>query len=244
MKGRPNRRSETPTPKRIPEKHFSTRTPWIRAAVLGADDGILSTSSIMIGVAAASTDTGTVLVAGIAGLVAGACSMAIGEYVSVSSQRDTELADLRRESSELEADPEGEKQELKQIYRSRGLSADLAGKVAEELSEGDRLVVHARDELGLDQSSLARPYQAAAASAASFIVGGALPLLAALLSAGSHTVWVVVAIGLISLAVLGGVGARLGGAPLGKGAVRVLIGGGAAMAISAGIGRLIGLSNL
>jgi VIT1/CCC1 family predicted Fe2+/Mn2+ transporter len=229
---------------RVPERHFTTRTPWIRAAVLGADDGILSTASLMIGVAASTTTRGTVLIAGLAGLVAGATSMAVGEYVSVSSQLDTELADLRRERQELEADPTGEKKELEQIYRERGLSRELAARVAEELSAGDRLAVHARDELGLERGRLARPFQAAGASAASFATGAALPLLGAFLSPPSNAVAVIVAVTLCALGLLGAVGARLGGAPLLKGGSRVLAGGILAMAVSAGIGRLAGLAGL
>jgi vacuolar iron transporter family protein len=227
-----------------PEHHFSIRTPWIRAAVLGADDGILSTASLMIGVAAASTTRGTILIAGLAGLVAGATSMAVGEYVSVSSQRDTELADLRRERQELETDPAEEKRELEQIYRQRGLSRELAGRVAEELSAGDRLEAHARDELGLDRDSLARPLQAAGASAASFAMGAALPVLGALLTPASYAVVTIVAVSLIALTFLGAAGARVGGAPLLKGAIRVLAGGTLAMAVTAAIGHLVGRTGL
>lgn len=226
------------------ERHFSTRTPWIRAAVLGADDGILSTASLMIGVAAASSSRGAILIAGLAGLVAGATSMAVGEYVSVSSQRDTELADLRRERRELEADPAGERKELEQIYRDRGLSRELAARVAEELSAGDRLEVHARDELGLDRDSLARPFQAAGASAASFAMGAALPVLGALLSRPAHAVMIIVVVSLLALGLLGGAGARVGGAPPAKGALRVLAGGALAMVVTAAIGRLVGLTGL
>jgi VIT1/CCC1 family predicted Fe2+/Mn2+ transporter len=229
---------------RAPERHFSTRTPWIRAAVLGADDGILSTASLMIGVAAASRSRGTILIAGLAGLVAGATSMAVGEYVSVSSQRDTELADLQRERRELEVDPAGEKKELEQIYRNRGLSKELSARVADELSSGDRLAVHARDELGLDQGSLARPLQAAGASAASFAIGAALPVVGALLAPAAHAVVVIVVISLLALGLLGAAGARLGGAPLAKGAFRVLLGGGLAMIVTTAIGKLVGMTGL
>lgn len=226
------------------ERHFSTRTPWIRAAVLGADDGILSTASLMLGVAAASTTRGTILIAGLAGLVAGATSMAVGEYVSVSSQRDTELADLRRERRELDTDPLGEQKELEQIYRDRGLSKELAARVAEELSSGDRLEVHARDELGLARDSLARPFQAAGASAATFALGAALPVLGALLAPPVHAVVTIVVISLLALGLLGAAGARVGGAPVAKGALRVLAGGTLAMMVTTAIGKLVGLTGL
>lgn len=222
------------------EKHRSGRGGWLRAAVLGADDGVVSTASLMLGVAASSASTQTVLVAGAAGLVAGAMSMAAGEYVSVSSQRDAERADIVLEAGELTSNPKGELRELIAIYRQRGLDADLAQKVAEQLSTGNQLITHMRDELQLQASTLARPLQAAFVSAASFASLALLPIAALLLS---PTAWHVAAIALsalISLAVLGALGGRLGGAPVVRAAVRALAGGGLAMAVTAAIGHLLG----
>ena len=222
------------------ERHLSYREGWLRAAVLGANDGILSTAGLVLGVAAADASVGEIATAGLAGLVAGALSMAAGEYVSVSSQRDTELADLRLERRELEADPEGELAELAAIYRERGLSEGLARQVAEELSQGDRLAAHARDELGFETGHLARPGQAAWSSAVSFSVGAALPLIAITATPGDARVPVTVVVTLVALATLGAVGARLGGASILRAAVRVAVWGAVAMALTSAIGALVG----
>jgi VIT1/CCC1 family predicted Fe2+/Mn2+ transporter len=208
--------------------------------VLGANDGILSTASLIVGVAAADTSRGSLLIAGVAGMVAGAMSMAAGEYVSVSSQADTENADLTRERLELETDPEVEHQELADIYVERGLDLALANQVAQQLMEHDALGAHARDELGLTEIHTARPVQAALASAATFAVGAALPLLAALLAPLSMTIPVVAGSSLVSLAGLGSLAARAGGADIFVSAARVTIWGTLAMALTAGIGRLFG----
>lgn len=227
------------------EGHFNGRGGWLRAAVLGADDGVVSTASLMIGVAAASATKEATLVAGIAGLVAGALSMAAGEYVSVSSQRDAEQADIRREGQELAADPKGELDELAGIYRKRGLDADLAMKVAEQLSRaGNRLHSHMRDELGLDDGSLARPVQAALVSAASFAVLALLPVVALLVAPASWRVPAIALVSLLSLGVLGALGGKLGGAPMGRATLRVMLGGGAAMVTTALIGRLLGVAGI
>ncbi len=228
------------------ERHRASRGSWLRAAVLGADDGVVSTASLMIGVASASASAsnGTVLVAGIAGLVAGALSMAAGEYVSVSSQRDAEEADISLEKRELARDPKGELVELTAIYRARGLDADLAANVAEQLSRGNRLAAHLRDELGLEPSKLARPVQAALVSAASFTALGLLPILALLLAPAPLRVAAIALLSLASLAVLGALGGRLGGAPMGRAALRVVVGGGAAMATTALIGHLLGVAGI
>ena len=224
------------------EKHRSGRGGWLRAAVLGAEDGVVSTASLMLGVAAASASTHSqaVLVAGVAGLVAGAMAMAAGEYVSVSSQRDAERADIALEEGELASDPQGEFSELVAIYRKRGLDAGLARKVAEQLSAGDQLVTHMRDELGLEGSSMARPLQAAFVSAASFSSLALLPIAALLLAPRAWHVAAIVASALISLALLGGLGGRLGGAPVLRAAIRAVVGGGFAMATTAVIGHLLG----
>jgi VIT1/CCC1 family predicted Fe2+/Mn2+ transporter len=211
--------------------------------VLGANDGIVSTASLVVGVAASDASRGAVLTAGIAGLVAGAMSMAAGEYVSVSSQRDAEHADLRREAWELERFPDAELAELTAIYEDRGLSPHLARAVAEELSEGDRLAVHARDELGLTEVGAARPVLAATTSAVSFSVGAAVPVLAAIVPGAAGAVLIVV-LSLIALAALGAVSAALGGAPRRPASVRVLLGGAAAMAATAAIGGLVGATGL
>jgi len=229
-----------PRPRRKQETHLGYRAGWLRAAVLGANDGLVSTASLVLGVAAAGASTGAIVTAGVAGLVAGALSMAAGEYVSVSSQRDTELADLRLEERELAEDPEGELDELMEIYQRRGLSLPLARQVAAELSRGDRLAIHARDELGLEDGTRARPLQAAWASALSFTAGAALPLLAIALAPGGSRVVVCVALTLIALGLLGSLGAELGGAPRLKAAGRVLVWGAIAMAATSGIGALTG----
>jgi VIT1/CCC1 family predicted Fe2+/Mn2+ transporter len=222
------------------ETHLSHRSNWLRAAVLGANDGIVSTASLVLGVAASGASGGAILTAGIAGLVAGALSMAAGEYVSVSSQRDAEQADIRLEERELALDPPGELQELTAIYEQRGLPHELAEEVARTLSRRGALAAHLRDELGLDEQRLARPLQAAWASALSFSVGAALPLLAAALPPAPVRGVVIVAVTLIALAVLGDLGARLGGAPRGPATLRVVVWGAIAMAVTAAIGALVG----
>ena len=224
----------------LPERHFVTRIGRLRAAVLGANDGILSTASLMLGVAAAAGTHRGVLVAGGAGLVAGAMSMAAGEYVSVSSQADSEQADLARERRELAGDAGAERDELAAIYVGRGLDAALARQVAQQLMAHDALGAHSRDELGLSDATLARPVQAAFASAASFSAGAALPLgVAALVPAGLMAAAVAVA-SLLFLALLGAVGAKAGGAGLLKATVRVTFWGAVAMAVTAGIGAMFG----
>lgn len=222
------------------EAHLIERVGWLRAAVLGANDGIVSTASLVVGVAAASGDRGAILIAGLAGLVAGAMSMAAGEYVSVSSQADTEEADLARERAELRDMPEAEAEELAQIYVSRGVEIGLARQVAEQMMAHDALGAHARDELGITEVSTARPMQAAITSAATFAAGAALPLLAAVASPASSAVWTVSGVSLISLALLGGIGARAGGAAMLRPAVRVTFWGAAAMALTAAVGSLFG----
>lgn len=210
--------------------------------MLGADDGLVSTASLVIGVTAASASKEATLVAGIAGLVACALSMAAGEYVSVSSQRDAERADVRRETQELAADPGGELKELAGIYRARGLESELAMKVAERLSAKDQLGAHLRDELGLDKSKLARPIQAAAVSAGSFASVAVLPILALLVVPASLRVATVALVCLVSLGVLGALGGYLGGAPMARASLRVMLGGGTAMAVTALIGYLLHLA--
>jgi VIT1/CCC1 family predicted Fe2+/Mn2+ transporter len=222
------------------EQHLSQRGAWLRAAVLGANDGLISTSSLIVGVAAANSSRSAILIAGVAGLTAGALSMAAGEYVSVSSQRDAERADLERERAELEAYPEAEVEELVRIYEKRGLSRNLARQVAAELSKKDRLAVHARDELGIDIHALANPMQASIVSALSFVAGAVVPVVVVLLTSASLRVLLTMAITLVGLVGLGALGARLGGAPLRPAAIRVLIGGSLALVISLGIGRLTG----
>ena len=223
-----------------PERHLSRRVNWLRAAVLGANDGILSTASLLVGVAASGASATAIVTAGIAGLVAGALSMAAGEYVSVSSQRDAELADLRLEERELRRHPDGELRELAGIYEARGLPAALATEVAEVLSRQGALAAHARDELGLDTGRMARPFQAAWISALSFSGGAALPLLAVAAAPAAARIAVTVVVTLIALGLLGGLGARLGGAPRARATVRVLAWGAAAMAVTAGIGAAVG----
>ncbi len=222
------------------EGHRGERIGWLRAAVLGANDGLISTSSLVVGVAAAQPSHAAILVAAVAGLAAGALSMAAGEYVSVSSQADTEHADLARERGELASSPEAERAELAGIYITRGLSRELALQVADQLTAHDALGAHARDELGIHEMTRARPIQAAVASAVSFAIGAAPPvILAAVLSAGVLTLGVV-GVTLALLLALGGVAARLGGAPLMRGALRVAFWGAVAMACTAGVGRLFG----
>ena len=222
------------------ERHLVQRIGWLRAAVLGANDGIVSTASLIVGVAAAAAAKGEVLLAGTAGLVAGAMSMAAGEYVSVSSQSDTEHADLTRERAEFKADPAGEEQELAAIYVKRGLDPELAKRVAHELMAKNALAAHARDELGISQIVTARPIQAALTSALTFSVGAAMPLLAVAVSPAHYVVTNVIASSLIYLAVLGAMGAKTGGANIVKATVRVTFWGAFAMAITAGIGLAIG----
>ena len=222
------------------ERHRTSRIGWLRAAVLGANDGIVSTASLVVGVAAASSSHGNILLTGIAGLVAGAMSMAAGEYVSVYSQADTENADMSRERAELEKDPAAEQRELAAIYVERGLDAGLAHQVAEQLMQHDALGAHARDELGISKAFRAQPVQAALASAASFAVGAALPLLVVALAPEPSLIFWVAGLSLGFLALLGVVAARAGGADLLTGAVRVTFWGALAMAITAGAGALFG----
>jgi VIT1/CCC1 family predicted Fe2+/Mn2+ transporter len=222
------------------ETHRGGRIGWLRAAVLGANDGLISTSSLVVGVAAANPDRSAVLLAAVAGLVAGALSMAAGEYVSVSSQADTEHADLARERGELADSPEFERGELASIYVKRGLDPALAGRVADQLMAHDALGAHARDELGIHEVTRARPIQAAVASATSFAVGAAPPvILAAVAPTGSLAV-AIVAVTLLLLVVLGATAARLGGASVVRGALRVAFWGAVAMAATAGVGHLFG----
>ena len=223
-----------------PEVHLSHRSNWLRAGVLGANDGILSTASLVLGVAASGASGASIVIAGIAGLVAGALSMAAGEYVSVSSQRDAEQADMRLEARELRRDPPGELRELAGIYEERGLPPALASEVATSLSRRGALRAHARDELGLDEARLARPFQAAWTSALSFAAGATLPLLAVAVTPAGVRLGTTVVVTLIALGLLGDVGARLGGAPRRAAAVRVVSWGAVAMAITAGIGALVG----
>jgi len=227
-------------PPRHTERHRSDRIGWLRAAVMGANDGIVSTASLVLGVAASGADRSAVLVAGVAGLVAGAMSMAAGEYVSVSSQSDTEAADLARERHELATDDAHERMELTAIYVGRGLEPALARQVTDQLMAHDALGAHARDELGITDMQRARPLQAALASAGTFAVGAALPLLAALLGPLTALAPTVTAASLVCLAVLGWVAARAGGAPGLRGALRVTFWGGLAMALTWGAGRLFG----
>jgi VIT1/CCC1 family predicted Fe2+/Mn2+ transporter len=222
------------------ETHRSERIGWLRAAVLGANDGIVSTASLMVGVASADASRSGILISGIAGLVAGAMSMAAGEYVSVSSQADTEQADLARERKELATTPELELEELQSIYQQRGLDAQTARQVAAQLMAGDALAAHARDELGITEVHAARPVQAALASAATFAVGAALPLVTTLFVSTANLVWAVSVTSLIFLALLGGLAARAGGARVLRGALRVTFWGALALVITALIGRLFG----
>ena len=222
------------------EGHRMERVGWLRAAVLGANDGIVSTASLVLGVAAAQTSQQNIVIAGVAGLVAGAMSMAAGEYVSVHSQADTDKADLDRERRELETDHAGEHRELMAIYIGRGLTPDLARQVSDQLMAHDALGAHARDELGITDLSVARPLQAASASAASFACGALLPLAVAASTTVSVALWAVPATALVFLAGLGALAARAGGAAIGVAAARVTFWGALAMAATAGIGELFG----
>ena len=224
------------------ELHRSHRVGWLRAAVLGANDGIVSTASLIIGVAAASTSQENILLAGVAGLVAGAMSMAAGEYVSVSSQADTENADLAIEKKSLEDDIEFEKDELAKIYQNRGLEPNLAKEVAEQLMAHDALGAHARDEIGISESVNAQPVQAAFYSAGTFIVGAALPLIVAWVTPGDYLISAVSVLSLVFLALLGGIAARVGGAPMTVGAIRVTFWGALAMGLTAVVGRIFGVA--
>jgi vacuolar iron transporter family protein len=223
-----------------PESHLVTRIGWLRAAILGANDGIVSTASLIVGVAAAAATQNDVLIAGIAGLVAGAMSMAAGEYVSVSSQSDTEKADLARERKELSENVEFEREELAEIYVKRGLDPLLARQVAEQLMSKDALTAHARDELGISEITAARPVQAALTSAATFAVGAAMPLLMVVVSPVGALVPIVSAASLGFLALLGAIGAKAGGADVPRATARVTFWGALAMALTAGIGKLFG----
>jgi len=220
------------------ERHKTNRVGWLRAAVLGANDGLLSTSSLVLGVATAHGTHGSILVAGVAGLVAGSMSMAAGEYVSVHSQADTERADLDREKAEQASDPVGERQELADIYVERGLNASLAMEVATQLMALDSLGAHARDELGVTDALSAKPVQAALTSAASFATGAVVPLVVSWVSPEHALVYAVAAISLVCLAMLGGIAAQVGGAPIIPGAGRVIFWGALAMAVTAGVGAL------
>ncbi len=222
------------------EQHRTGRIGWLRAAVLGANDGILSTSSLVLGVAAAHASHSNVMIAGVAGLVAGAMSMAAGEYVSVHSQADTEEADLNLERAELKADDKGEHKELAAIYVARGLDPSLAKQVAQQLMAHDALGAHARDELGISETLRARPIQAALASAGSFAVGAAMPLMVTLIASGARLIPIVSGTSLVFLALLGGLAARAGGAGVTVGAIRVTFWGALAMAVTAGVGALFG----
>jgi vacuolar iron transporter family protein len=224
------------------ERHRTQRIGWLRAAVLGANDGIVSTASLVMGVAAAEASAKTILIAGVAGMMAGAMSMAAGEYVSVSSQSDTENADLDRERKELAADPKHEHEELAAIYVKRGLDAELAAEVAVQLMKHDALGAHARDELGISEILSARPVQAAFASAGTFSVGAALPLLVVVLVPVSALMWVVSTSSLLFLALLGSLAARAGGAPVFTSAIRVTFWGALAMALTSGVGALFGVA--
>ncbi|TPM89927.1 MULTISPECIES: VIT family protein [unclassified Mesorhizobium] len=222
------------------ENHLVSRVGWLRAAVLGANDGIVSTASLIVGVAAANAAASNVLVAGVAGLVAGAMSMAAGEYVSVSSQSDTEQADLAREKGELATQPDFERQELAEIYVKRGLEPTLALQVADQLMAKDALGAHARDELGISEVTTARPIQAALTSAAAFSVGAAMPLAMVLVSPAAWLAATVSVASLLFLAVLGAIGAKAGGANVLRATVRVTFWGALAMALTAGIGAVVG----
>lgn len=220
------------------ETHFVTRSGWLRAAVLGANDGLLSTGSLMSAVAAASVAPGQLVLTGVAGIVAGAMSMAAGEYMSVGSQSDSERADLLREAQALRDQPEVERDELADIYEVRGLPRGLAEQVAEALMRHDALETHARDELGLHEASAAKPMQAAVASALTFVAGGVIPLIAALVLPGASVLYAIIGVSLVALVILGALGAHAGGAPLLRGSLRVLLLGGSALAITTLVGHL------
>jgi VIT1/CCC1 family predicted Fe2+/Mn2+ transporter len=224
------------------ERHRTDRIGWLRASVLGANDGIVSTASLVLGVAAAGSDHSGIMVAGVAGLVAGAMSMAAGEYVSVHSQADTEAADLARERSELEADPIAEQRELAAIYQRRGVEPDLARQVAQQLMTHDALGAHARDELGISDALAARPLQAALSSAASFAVGALLPLAIAMAAPSKLLIPTVCGAALVFLVLLGGLSARVGGAPVWRGAGRVAFWGVLAMGLTTAVGRLFSVA--
>ncbi len=224
------------------EHHYVTRAGWLRAAVMGANDGIVSTASIIIGVAAADTNQTGILLAGVAGLIAGAMSMAAGEYVSVSSQADSENADLKREQRELENNPEGELRELADIYVERGLDGELAQEVAKQLTAHDALGTHARDELGIIDQTMAQPIQAAVASALTFSVGAALPLSAVLVAPLENVILLTTIVSIIVLGVLGGLSAVAGGAPVPRAVVRVTIWGALAMGATALVGHWFGVA--
>lgn len=224
------------------EEHRSHRSPWLRAAVLGANDGIISTTSIMLGIAAANASNAVVLTAGFASLTAGAFSMAVGEYVSVSSQKDSEKADLEIEKRELEHFEDEELEELERIYIERGLSKKLAKQVAKELHDHDALGAHARDELGIDQHALSDPMQAALSSAVSFAIGAALPIVASVISPAGHKSTGIIVASLVTLCITGAAGAAVGGGSKVMAALRVLLGGAVAMAATAAIGHFLGVS--
>lgn len=224
------------------EIHMVHRIGWLRAAVLGANDGIVSTASLVVGVAAAGSGRGAVLVAGLAGLVAGAMSMAAGEYVSVSSQADAEKADIARETRELQEKPDAELDELTRIYMERGLDEELARRVATQLTERDALSAHARDELGISDTAAANPVQAAIVSALTFAVGAVMPLVVALLAPADRISTIVAVTTLVALAALGGLGASAGGAGIAKGAIRVTFWGALAMIATAAVGRIFGVA--
>lgn len=224
------------------ENHLVERVGWLRASVMGANDGIVSTASLIVGVASASQSSSAILLAGMAGLVAGAMSMAAGEYVSVSSQADAEEADKARESAELQSQPEAEREELIGIYEKRGLDRALAEQVADRLMAHDAIGTHLRDELGLAEGLSARPVQAAIFSAAAFSVGAAMPLLMVVISPAASLVWTVTLASLMFLALLGAIGAKAGGADIGKAVLRVTFWGAFAMAATAAIGTLFGTS--
>ncbi|MFG1419474.1 VIT family protein [Xanthobacter sp. V0B-10] len=227
-------------PPRHTERHLVDRIGWLRAAVLGANDGIISISSLMVGVAAAATSSEDVLVAGTAGIVAGALSMAAGEYVSVSSQADTEAAELAQEKRELATMPDHEQRELAAIYEARGVEPKLAAKVAEQLMAKDALGAHARDELGISEVVVARPIEAALTSAGTFTAGAIVPIIVAALTPAGAQVVTISAVSLLLLAVLGALGAKAGGAPVLKPTLRVAFWGALALAVTAGVGHLVG----
>jgi VIT1/CCC1 family predicted Fe2+/Mn2+ transporter len=224
------------------ERHASARIGWLRAAVLGANDGIVSTGSLIVGVAAADASRSSVMVAGVAALFAGAMSMAAGEYVSVSSQSDTEKADLARETAELEQQPDFEREELIGIYERRGVDRETAATVADQMMAKDALAAHARDELGMSDTTAARPLQAGVTSALTFTAGAAAPLLAVPLAPSALLVLTVAVVSLLCLAILGVIGARIGGAPAGPSVLRVSFWGALAMAVTAGVGTLFGIA--
>jgi VIT1/CCC1 family predicted Fe2+/Mn2+ transporter len=224
------------------ERHASSRIGWLRAAVLGANDGIVSTASLIVGVAAAEVSKSSVLLSGVAALVAGAMSMAAGEYVSVSSQADTEKADLAREQEELRRQPEFEQEELARIYQARGVEPDTAQEVARQMMESDALGSHARDELGLSEVHTARPLQAALASASTFTAGALAPILVVMIAPIAMLVPAVGVVSLACLALLGTIGATVGGAPVGPSVMRVTFWGSLAMVVTAGVGRLFGVA--